>query len=480
MNNRKRLKKLILANKETRCLYRMMQSLAIFMVVSCLVIITLAKWIEYDQNKKREELFGSWDEVFLNVDQDDLNYFRKNAFLEQISVQSIQEKVFLEGDQRVVIGTCDENFLEMGNIELLEGKMPEHKKEVAVEEEYLGILGVSGVGDVVPNDSEVESLRGYKVIGIVDNYSRRWKLINNNVKYINCFVSNETNKEINVLIKYKKWSSYDQEVNMINYERNIHKLSIDVFWEIVMYIIILGLSELFMIIGVLSFLCQKMIKIELNILKENNILSIFDKLLKNRKLLKIIENISAVVISILIYEIYISSFQGCSSIFISSEGTYLDIVTSTNVRDMIYALINVDCNIAKINVYFNVFRIMDSLWMIIFIIILVSVMAFIKMTRIILDINGQRQRMILSKYFWNETFAVKMRNKTISSYMILSLFTFILIDIFINYRFVLRKSLFISLINYFMIIFILFSIFDFVLEKYLKGRVRYLLQDYDL
>lgn len=480
MSNRKRLKKLILANKETKCLYRMMQFLAIFMIVSCLVVVTTAKWIEYDQNKKREELFGSWDEVFLNVDQDDLNYFRKNAFLEQISVQSIQEKVFLEGDQRVVIGSCDENFLEMGNIELLEGRMPEQKKEVAVEEEYLGILGVSGVGDVVPNDSEAESLRGYKVIGIVDNYSRRWKLINNNVKYINCFVSNETNQEINVLIKYKKWSSYDQEVNMINYERNIHKLSIDVFWEIVMYIIILGLSELFMIIGVLSFLCQKMIKIELNILKENNILSIFDKLLKNRKLLKIIENISAVVISILIYEIYISFFQGCSSIFISSEGTYLDIVTSTNVRDMIYALINVDCNIAKINVYFNVFRIMDALWMIIFIIILVSVMAFIKMTRIILDINGQRQRMILSKYFWNETFAVKMKNKTISSYMILSLFTFILIDIFINYRFVLRKSLFISLINYFMITFILFSIFDFILEKYLKGRVRYLLQDYDL
>ena len=142
MNNRKRLKKLILANKETRWLYRMMQFLAIFMVVSCLAIITLAKWIEYDQNKKREELFGSWDEVFLNVDQDDLNYFRKNAFLEQISVQSIQEKVFLEEDQRVVIGACDENFLEMGNLELLEGRMPKHEKEVAVEEEYMDILDV--------------------------------------------------------------------------------------------------------------------------------------------------------------------------------------------------------------------------------------------------------------------------------------------------------------------------------------------------
>ena len=188
MSNRKRLKKLILANKETRWLYRMMQFLAIFMVVSCLVVITIAKWIEYDQNKKQEELFGSWDEVFLNVDQDDLNYFRKNAFLEEISIQSIQEKVFLEGDQRVVIGSCDGNFLEMGNIELLEGRMPKHEKEVAVEEEYLEVLGVSGVGDIVPNDSKVIDLRDYKISGVISNYTKRWKLIDERVNYINCFI----------------------------------------------------------------------------------------------------------------------------------------------------------------------------------------------------------------------------------------------------------------------------------------------------
>ena len=182
MNNRKRLKKLILANKETRWLYRMMQFLAIFMIVSCLVIIATAKWIEYDQNRKREEIFGSWDEVFLNVDQEDLNYFRKNAFLEQISVQSIQEKVFLEGDQRVVIGACDDNFLEMGNIDILEGRMPEHEREVAIEEEYLEILGVSKVGDIVPEYSSVESLRGYILTGVVSNYSTRWKTINYDVK----------------------------------------------------------------------------------------------------------------------------------------------------------------------------------------------------------------------------------------------------------------------------------------------------------
>ena len=228
MNNRKRLKKLILANKETRWLYRMMQFLAIFMVVSCLAIITLAKWIEYDQNKKREELFGSWDEVFLNVNQEDLNYFRKNAFLEQISVQFIQEKVFLEGDQKVVIGSCDDNFLEMGNIEILEGRMPEHEKEVAVEEEYLNVLGVSSVGDIVPDNSKVESLRGYKVIGVIENYSRYWKLVNRNIKFINCIICFAQNNEVQVLVKYNNFANKDPEINMIDYCDNIDDFHIDI------------------------------------------------------------------------------------------------------------------------------------------------------------------------------------------------------------------------------------------------------------
>lgn len=227
MNNRKRLKKLILANKETRWLYRMMQFLALFMVVSCLVVITIAKWIEYDQNKKQEELFGSWDEVFLNVDQDDLNYFRKNAFLEEISIQSIQEKVFLEGDQRVVIGSCDGNFLEMGNIELLEGRMPKHEKEVAVEEEYLEVLGVSGVGDIVPNDSKVIDLRDYKISGVISNYTKRWKLIDERVNYINCFIKTVAGLKYNIYVKYSVWSERDPVINMIDYVQNIQPYNIE-------------------------------------------------------------------------------------------------------------------------------------------------------------------------------------------------------------------------------------------------------------
>lgn len=254
MSNRKRLKKLILANKETRCLYRMMQFLAIFMVVSCLVVIVIAKWIEYDQNKKQEEVFGSWDEVFLNVEQEDLNYFKKNAFLKQISVQSVQEKVFLEGDQRVVIGACDENFLEMGNIELLEGRMPKHEKEVAVEEEYLGLLGVARIGDTVSNESVVKSLFGYKVVGIVENYSRNWKVINQGINYANCFICDAEVNEIKVYVQYGKWAKKDPEINMIDYRNNIDDIKINLGKILINLIRGFFLIEILLILLILSLL----------------------------------------------------------------------------------------------------------------------------------------------------------------------------------------------------------------------------------
>ena len=236
MNNLKRLKKLVLANKETRRLYRMMQFLAIFMVISCTIIVVVAKWIEQDQNQKREELFGSWDEVFLDVPAEDLNYFKQNAFLEQISIQSIQEKVFLEGDKRVVIGSCDDNFLEMGNIELLEGRMPEKENEVAVEEEYLEILGVGKIGETISNKTNVYQLRGYRLSGILSNYSREWKVINPTTNYINCFIDGSHSGTIQVYVEYSQYYMNDIDINMLHYKVNIPHYDVNEMKLIIRYI----------------------------------------------------------------------------------------------------------------------------------------------------------------------------------------------------------------------------------------------------
>ena len=273
MNNLKRLKKLVLANKETRRLYRMMQFLAIFMVISCTIIVVVAKWIEQDQNQKREELFGSWDEVFLDVPAEDLNYFKQNAFLEQISIQSIQEKVFLEGDKRVVIGSCDDNFLEMGNIEVLEGRMPEKENEVAVEEEYLEILGVSKKGDFISSNSKIKSLQDYEVVGIIKNYSEKWKLVNKSSKLINCFTYNATKNEINVYVTYKNYKNYDLEINMLNYKRNISKEKILTLPKILSYIVSgLSLVVIISIILILAIYMNKILKIRVKNRERNKML----------------------------------------------------------------------------------------------------------------------------------------------------------------------------------------------------------------
>ena len=167
-------------------------------------------------------------------------------------MQSIQEKVFLEGDQRVVIGACDDNFLEMGNIELLEGRMPEQKKEVAVEEEYLEILGVSKIGDVVSNESEVGLLFGYKVVGVVENYSRMWQKVHPSIKYTNCFVSNEHSNEDMVFVKYKKTAVSDLEINMIYYEKNISKINIDLKSIMIRFIVTVSVIEIYLLIRIMK------------------------------------------------------------------------------------------------------------------------------------------------------------------------------------------------------------------------------------
>lgn len=263
MNNLKRLKKLVLANKETRRLYRMMQFLAIFMVISCTIIIVVAKWIEHDQNQKREELFGSWDEVFLDVPAEDLNYFKQNAFLEQISIQSVQEKVFLEGDKRVVIGSCDDNFLEMGNIELLEGRMPEKENEVAVEEEYLKVLEVTGIGSKISLDSKISELKNYRVVGIVENYSKMWKTVNKDMNFINCFILGSEPKENQVYVKYGYWAQNDPEINRIEYRLNFSKIKILARFTLLKIIIGIMIMQMIIIVNILFLLKNTYIKKDL-------------------------------------------------------------------------------------------------------------------------------------------------------------------------------------------------------------------------
>lgn len=220
--NRQRRKKLILAYPDTRRLYRMMQVLAVFLVVATICIFAVGKWSEKQIKEKNDQLFGRWNEVFLNVDEEDVEYFRQHAFVDDYSIQNIQEKIYLEGDDRIIIGTCDDNFFELGNLEMVDGRMPVNEGEVAIEEEYLDVLGVEKVGDIISEGVNIDSLEGYKVCGIVKDYSSRWKMVNWDVKYINCFISDAKVNEIQIYASLSSVVQQDIETNMLEYRENIN------------------------------------------------------------------------------------------------------------------------------------------------------------------------------------------------------------------------------------------------------------------
>lgn len=293
--NRQRRKKLILAYPDTRRLYRMMQVLAVFLVIATICIFAVGKWSENQIKEKNDRLFGRWDEVFLNVDEEGVEYFRQHAFVDDYSIQNIQEKIYLEGDDRIIIGTCDDNFFELGNLEMVDGRMPVNKGEVAIEEEYLELLGVEKVGDIISEGVNIDSLKGYKVCGIVKDYSSRWKMVNWDVKYINCFISDANANEIQIYASLSSAVQQDIETNMLEYKENL---------RIENMMIVRNIIELWIIIGLLAIILwfdlQRKIRhqisakgiyeyTELNICKE----------LWSKKRVKIFQTILKILLSIL-------------------------------------------------------------------------------------------------------------------------------------------------------------------------------------
>lgn len=219
--NKEREYSLVQSYQETRKLYILKKILIIISLFFSFSLIILWRWSVKNQDEIKDKIFGSWDIVFLDINNDELSFLENHAFIKNYSIQSINEKIFLEGDQRIVIGSSDDAFFQIGNINLINGRMPKYEKEVAVEEKYLTLLEVEQIGDVVPIDSPIKSLRGFKICGIIDNYSERWKKINWDINYINCFITKTNSTSYIVYLKISSRLSLDLEINIHNYRNNV-------------------------------------------------------------------------------------------------------------------------------------------------------------------------------------------------------------------------------------------------------------------
>lgn len=240
-SNRERRKKLILAYPDTRRIYRTIQVLFLFLIVSTLVTFCISKWSEYKLSEQKNLLFGEWDHVYVNVDEKNLSYFEKHAFIEKYGIQKIQDRTYID-NKRIVIGSCDEDFFELGNLKMISGRLPLNDGEVAIEKEYLSTLGVEQVGDYIPDEIGIPSLVGYQVCGVIQDYSSRWNMVNPDLKLINCFIVSSDVKITQIFSKSLIVSQNDININMLTSYINISTMSRKNLSNVlIFYVIILGI-----------------------------------------------------------------------------------------------------------------------------------------------------------------------------------------------------------------------------------------------
>lgn len=215
---------MIISYADTRIYYRIAQTLVLILIVFSILIIIIGRWGERVLLTQKNILFGDWDIVFLNIDDENISYFTNHKFIKDYSIQSIQDRIEVDDNHRLVIGSVDNNFLNLGNIKLLNGRLPKKANEVAIEKDYLKYLNVKKVGDVVPNDANIINLRGFSVCGIIEDYSERWNLVNWDIKLINCIISNQciANSEKQIFLEVNNNIEEDIKINHLNYRENIN------------------------------------------------------------------------------------------------------------------------------------------------------------------------------------------------------------------------------------------------------------------
>lgn len=240
--NRERRKKLILSYQDTRRIYYLIKIIEIYLILFICFIVIMGVLSNNNQKNIKNKLFGSWNIVVLNIDNSELSYYKNHAYIKNYSIHNLSEKIFLNDSQRLIIGESDENFLSLANIKILQGEMPTKAHEVAIEQKYTSTLGVKKVGDIISEQCVVKSLRGYTVCGIVEDYSDRWKMVNWDVDFINCFVKKVSNfQRTQIFIECEENVKKDIEINALSSKENIQLVSIPILDLILRIVIVFSI-----------------------------------------------------------------------------------------------------------------------------------------------------------------------------------------------------------------------------------------------
>lgn len=80
--NKVRNKRFILAFSDTRKTYQLMRLFVYIFIIFSIVIVFAYQLTDIQKRKTKNVLFGAWDTVFIDVNNDDVEYFKNHAFIQ--------------------------------------------------------------------------------------------------------------------------------------------------------------------------------------------------------------------------------------------------------------------------------------------------------------------------------------------------------------------------------------------------------------
>lgn len=156
-------------------------SLSLILFVSLMIILfSMFMQIRIFEIKREQNqaVYGAWNAAVYDISETSESKIVSNQMIRSIGNMNIVGEVMEDTEYKGSIGYVDKDFLEMSNISMKAGHMPENKNEIAIEAYVLDLLGIDYELDqkvnldIHMNDSVIH--REYVLSGVINNYSSSW------------------------------------------------------------------------------------------------------------------------------------------------------------------------------------------------------------------------------------------------------------------------------------------------------------------
>lgn len=189
-------KKQHLSNKHCSPLYRSHRNIFFLLFLIFLFGISSVVFIDSRQatlEEQRKLIYGSWHIAVYNTDTSVYQSLKNHATVKSAGCMylygyALANAPGMKHDFSGSIGYADENVVNIGNITLLEGRLPKNKNEIAIEASFLNRAGYSyklgqqislTISNQNTNNSHADTPTRFILCGVIKNYSSCWKTVGN-------------------------------------------------------------------------------------------------------------------------------------------------------------------------------------------------------------------------------------------------------------------------------------------------------------